>query len=88
MCDFWFTQNNGESYFEMHHIFSDIGNHPKNLLLVCPNCHKQFTYALQKQYFSEDKWLTKVIFTNRQYNVKQIFIEKAPKLASKELHLL
>lgn len=39
ICDFWFLKRNKEPYFEVHHIDPIGGHHPKNLVLVCGNCH-------------------------------------------------
>jgi len=44
LTQFTFIMRNGNPYFEIHHIKPEWGNHIKNLLVVCPNVHKQFTY--------------------------------------------
>lgn len=48
ICGFTFAKKNGELYSESHHIIplgrkgsDDI----KNIIILCPNCHKQLHYA-------------------------------------------
>jgi len=48
ICGFTFAKKNGELYSESHHIVplrwkgsDDI----KNIIILCPNCHKQLHYA-------------------------------------------
>jgi hypothetical protein len=69
----------------LHHIDPDKGNHLKNLLVVSPNIHAQFTYANFEQYFDNDGWLRKVKFNQDEYTVYQI-IDKLPKEFQKEIH--
>ena len=40
---FSFLKRDGEPYFEVHHIDPLLGHHAKNVLVVCPNVHAQFT---------------------------------------------
>lgn len=82
---FSFLMKNGTPYFETHHIDTSLGNHFKNLLVVSPNIHAQFTYALLEQYFDNDGWLREVKFNMHQYKVFQI-IDKLPKVFEKEVH--
>lgn len=72
ICDFWFLKRDKEPYFEIHHLNPLNGHHPKNLLLVCGNCHNQFEHANIKQEFDSGSWLIKVYFNERLYSVKQI----------------
>ena len=75
VCDFWFLKKDRTPYFEIHHIETELGNHPKNLLVVCGNCHNQFTYANIEQEF-KDGWLSKVCFNEREFEVNQIVFKQ------------
>lgn len=86
ISDFTFLIKTGNPYFEVHHINTSIGHHLKNLLVVCPNIHAQFTYANTEQFFDSDGWLRMVKFNNDEYKVKQI-VDTLPKSFQKELHL-
>ena len=46
LTQFSFIQKNGKPYFEVHHIDENRGNDWKNLLVVSPNIHAQFTLSL------------------------------------------
>jgi len=82
---FTFIMKNGNPYFEIHHIDSSKGNHIKNLLVVSPNIHAQFTYTDPEHYFDSDSWLRKVRLNDNTYTVFQI-IDKLPKYFEKEIH--
>jgi hypothetical protein len=82
---FTFLMKSGTPYFEIHHINPSIGNHFKNLLLVSPNVHAQFTYANLEQSFDNQGWLRKVKFNNQSHKVFQI-IDTLPKIFEKEIH--
>jgi len=82
---FTFIMKNGNPYFEIHHIDSVKGNHIKNLLVVSPNIHAQFTYTEPEHYFDSDSWLRKVKLNDNAYTVFQI-IDKLPKYFEKEVH--
>ncbi len=71
VCDFWFLRKDKKPYYEIHHLNPKIGNHIKNLILVCGNCHNQFEYADTKEEF-KDGWLAKVYFNNRIFVINQI----------------
>ncbi|MDO4728345.1 MAG: HNH endonuclease [Bacteroidota bacterium] len=87
ISNFTFLMKNGIPYFELHHIDSNKGNHLKNILVVSPNIHAQFTYCELVQTFDEEGWLRKVKFNNEQeMNVFQI-IDYLPKKFEKEIHL-
>jgi hypothetical protein len=75
ICDFWFFKKDGTPYYEIHHIHDQLGNHLTNLLLVCGNCHNQFTYAHVKQMFRKG-WLYRVHFNERAYDVNQIIFSQ------------
>lgn len=85
LTNFTFFMKNGNPYFEIHHINSERGNHFKNLLVVSPNIHAQFTYANLEQFFDRDGWLRKVIINNHEYKVKQC-IDDLPRSFEKEVH--
>lgn len=82
---FSFLMRNGNQYFELHHINPELGNHIKNLLVVSPNVHAQFTYALVEELFDSDGWLRRVKFNGQSYKVK-LFIDKFPMKFKKEIH--
>lgn len=82
---FTFLMRNGNPYFEIHHIDPYKGNHFKNLLVVSPNTHTQFTYANVEQLFDREGWLRKVKFNDETYPVFQI-IDKLPEFFEKETH--
>jgi len=82
---FTFLMKNGKPYFEIHHIDPSIGNHFKNLLVVSPNVHAEFTYANLEQYFDEENWLRKVKLDDKTHSVFQI-IDKIPTFFEKEIH--
>ncbi len=82
---FTFTMKNGKPYFEIHHIKSDFGNHIKNLLVVSPNIHAQFTYAFIEESFDHEGWLRQVKFNGESFAVRHI-IDKIPGKFEKEVH--
>jgi hypothetical protein len=84
-CDFWFLKKDKKSYFEIHHLDALKGHHPKNLLVVCGNCHNQFEYTDVKQIFNKDRWLVRVSFNERAYTVKQAMLTEKMEGFSKEL---
>lgn len=82
---FGFLMKNGKPYFEIHHIKPELGNHIKNILVVSPNVHAQFTYAFVEENFDNDGWLRRVKFNDKIFVVKHI-IDKIPKIFEKEVH--
>jgi len=86
LSNFTFIQKNGKPYFEIHHIKENKGNYLRNLLVVSPNIHAQFTYSRKEEYFDDNGWLRKVNFNNKVYKVNQ-FIDKIDKKKFiKEVH--
>lgn len=83
---FGFLLKNGKPYFEIHHIKSELGNHLKNILVVSPNAHAQFTYAFVEEFFDQDGWLRQVKFNKEKFLVNHI-IDKIPKKFEKEVHV-
>jgi hypothetical protein len=84
---FTFLMKNGNPYFEIHHIDSLNGNHLKNLLVVCPNVHAQFTYANIEQSFDNNGWLRSVKFNDELFTVFQI-IDTLQAEFKKEIHFV
>ncbi len=84
---FTFLKKNQEPYFEIHHIDPLKGHHVKNLLVVSPNVHAQFTYSNVKQEFDNSGWLRKVKFNGRYYNISQI-VDQLPTFFEKEVHTI
>jgi len=82
---FGFLMKNGKPYFEIHHIKPELGNHIKNILVISPNIHAQFTYAFVKEFFDNDGWLRRVKFNDKMFVVNHI-IDKIPKRFEKEVH--
>jgi predicted metal-binding protein len=72
VCDFWFLKRDHLPYYEIHHLNSSMGSNPKNLLLVCANCHNQFEYSTINMQFDKTGWLSRVRFNERQFDVNQI----------------
>lgn len=75
VCDFTFLKKDKNPYYEIHHIEPSYSNHPKNLILLCANCHRQFEYAQVGRYLNDDGWLIEVIFNNKHYYVNQILLK-------------
>lgn len=75
VCDFWFLKKDNTAYYEIHHISPLFGNHPKNLILVCPNCHSQFEYADVHHQFNNEDWLISVTFNKDTYSINQIILK-------------
>jgi hypothetical protein len=87
VCDFWFLKKDKKPYFEFHHIDPIKAHHPKNLLVVCGNCHNQFEYAYVNQEFNDDRWLVRVSFNERTYTVKQAILETKIESFFKEIFI-
>lgn len=75
VCDFWFLKQDNNPYFETHHIDPSLGNSPKNIVLVCANCHRQFEYANVRPERNDDGWLIRVFFNDRNYSINQIVLK-------------
>lgn len=87
VCDFWFLNRDNKPYFEIHHLDPLKYHHPKNLVIVCGNCHNQFEYANVHQEFNEYDWLVKVSFNNIFYPVKQTILTDPTKEFFKEVFI-
>ena len=82
---FGFLMKNDKPYFEIHHIKPDFGDHLKNLLVVSPNIHAEFTYAIVEQLFDSEGWLRYVKFNGQEFSVNHI-VDKLPTKFKKEVH--
>lgn len=71
LCSFTFEKRNGEPYFEIHHLDPDVGHHPSNLLVVCPNCHAQFEHATVADFKWAGNWLVGVTINGKRVAVRQ-----------------
>jgi hypothetical protein len=87
VCDFWFLRRDNKPFFEVHHLDPLKGHHPKNLVVVCGNCHNQFEYANVHLEFNNDGWLTKVYFNERTYSVTQVLLNIRLEEPMKELFI-
>lgn len=85
LTNFTFITKSGLPYFEVHHIKPKLDHHPKNLLVVCPNVHRQFDKTNVENYFDNDGWLRKVKFNDDEYFVRQA-IDFVTKEYHKEVH--
>jgi len=87
VCEFWFLKKDKGPYFEIHHINPLLSSNPKNLLVVCANCHNQFEYADVENEFNQDNWLVKVKFNDKIYPVNQIILTAKREEFIKQLHI-
>ncbi len=71
VCSFTFEKRNGEPYFEIHHLNPEVGHHPSNLLVVCPNCHAQFEHAAVTDFKWVDIWLVGATINGKRVAVRQ-----------------
>ncbi len=82
---FTFMMTTGKQYFEVHHINPKQGDHVKNLLVVSPNVHAQFTYARVEHAFDGMGWLRQVHFNGEAHSVFQV-VDQLPASFKKESH--
>lgn len=75
VCAFTFEKRNGEPYFEIHHLDPELGHHPKNLLLLCGNCHAQFEHANVTDYEMLGDWVIAVKINGKRVFVRQPLAE-------------
>jgi hypothetical protein len=85
VCDFWFLKRDKDPYFEIYHLDPLKGHHPKNVLVVCGNCHNQFEYADVTPQFNEDMWLVRVSFNRIVHSVRQAALDLEGQIFFKEL---
>jgi hypothetical protein len=87
ICDFWFLKQDNGPYFEVHHLDPAKGHHPKNVVVVCGNCHNQFEYADARKEYDNEHWLSRVAFNHNTYPVKQALSYMRPVSFVKELFI-
>lgn len=87
VCDFWFLKRDNNPYFEIHHLNPSQGHHPKNLLVVCGNCHNQFEYANVYHKFNNNGWLIEISFNDRIHSVNQPALYTKTEDSLKELFI-
>lgn len=88
LCSFGFKKRDGEPYFEIHHLDPEVGHHPSNLLLLCPNCHAQFEHAMVTDFAWAANWLAGVIINGKRFTLRQPFARKSPAKIANGLVLL
>lgn len=71
LCSFTFEKRNGEPYFEIHHLDPEVGHHPSNLLVVCPNCHAQLEHAKVTDFRWAGNWLVGMTINAKHVAVRQ-----------------
>jgi len=87
VCGFYFLKRDNTPYFEIHHLDASKGNHLRNLILVCANCHRQFEFAYVLPTFNEQGWLIKVIFNKNKFEINQIIDKEKPEEYIKKIHV-
>lgn len=87
LCDFWFLKRDTRPYFEIHHLNPLKGHHPKNLVVVCGNCHNQFEHANVTQQDFDDGWLIRVSFNENTYSVRHAALILKREIFLKELFI-
>jgi len=88
VCNFWFLKKiDNKPYFEIHHLDPLKGHHPKNLVVVCGNCHNQFEFSNVIPELNEHYWLIKVSFNNKIYPVKQVILTTPTEEFFKETYI-
>lgn len=87
VCDFWFLKRDNKPYFETHHLNPLGDHHPKNVVVVCGNCHNQFEYTDVHHDLNMDGWLTRVSFNERTYAVNQVALNMKLEHSFKELFI-
>ncbi|MCH7770784.1 MAG: HNH endonuclease [Bacteroidetes bacterium] len=87
VCSFTFFKRDRNPYYEIHHLDATLGHHPKNLVLVCANCHRQFEYANVSKDFDETGWLSKVTFNQNNFKIKQAVKEIEKQVFLKSIYI-
>ncbi len=85
VCDFWFLRKDTAPYFEVHHLDPAKGHHPKNVVVVCGNCHNQFEYARVRKHFDDAQWLVMVAFNQNSFPVRQALSPTNPLAFTKRI---
>ncbi len=81
LCSFTFEKRDGEPYFEVHHLDPEIGHHPTNLLVVCPNCHAQLEHATVTDLCRVGGWLVTVTINGKRISVRQPLVQSSQWMA-------
>ncbi len=71
LCSFTFEKKDGGPYFEVHHLDPEVGHHPSNLLVLCPNCHAQFEHAAVTDFRWAGIWLVGVTINGKRLSIRQ-----------------
>ena len=87
VCEFTFLKKDDKPYFEIHHINPVEGHQPKNLMVVCANCHRQFQFANVDHIFNDEGWLIKVNFNQKFYGTNQILLNAKIEDFMKRTHI-
>ena len=87
VCDFTFLKKDDKPYFEIHHIDPVESHQPKNLMVVCANCHRQFQFANADHIFNDESWLIKVNFNQSSYDINQILLNAKIEDFMKQTHV-
>ncbi len=77
ICGYTFKKRDGTPYFEIHHLNPEAGHNPKNLLVVCANCHRRLEHARYKMEYSKDGWAIEIAFNGERYSVNQALRAKS-----------
>lgn len=76
ICSFTFRKRDGSPFYEIHHIDADDGHHPKNLLLVCANCHAQLELGNVGSLTWNQDWPIGVEIDGRLRRIRQPFVKR------------
>jgi hypothetical protein len=71
VCSFTFEKRDGNPYFEIHHLDPEVGHHPCNLLVICPNCHAQLENASISNFEWVGNWLMGITINGRRVSIRQ-----------------
>ncbi|MBI3947443.1 MAG: HNH endonuclease [Armatimonadetes bacterium] len=82
LCGFTFLKRDGQPYYEVHHLDPDLGHHPKNLLLVCANCHAQLEQATVTGCEYVRGWLVSLEINGVFFSVRQPLLADGDALLS------
>jgi hypothetical protein len=88
LCAYTFQMASGRPYYEIHHIAGEHGDDPRNLLLVCSNCHAKLTHGTVANLQFRDGWLIEVTLCGSRVRVKQLTIAKPTTLPPLAILLL
>lgn len=72
ICGFTFKKKDGENFAETHHLIplgDNVSDAISNIIVVCPNCHSQLTYAeVELGMLKENKRMIKI--NNEQKEIR------------------